>query len=207
MNELISQFETPEFHEAVLAIQQPRTDFQLAHFVVGQHDTEPRRWHQCVLELSIKIHAIKRAAIERRKAERKLAALMATPDPDALDDAELLRLDLEQHDLATVGAIREAQTLLAIFRSFGRTYSHGELMAAESEYWQARLTRQAKHSLVATGRIGVGDLDSFAQIGQPVTVEMIRKLELETCETISSGQLSHTTETQVKSPQSNMPNG
>lgn len=180
MTDIIAQAES-ELRDAILAIQQPRTDFQLAHFVVGQHDTAPRQWSQCVLELSIKLNAIKRAEIERRKAERRLAILERSSDPDSQDDAALMRLDLEQHDLAMLGARREAETLLAIFRAFGRTYTHAELMEAEEEYWVKRLTRQAKHSLVATGRIGVGDLDSLAQIGQPVTIEMIRKLELETC--------------------------
>ena len=178
MQDPIPQIES-ELRDAILAIQQPRTDFQLAHFVVGQHDTDPRRWHQCVLELSLKIYNLKRARIERRIAERKIFELRKH---GAIDEAELAELDLEQHELAVIGAAREAQTLYAIYKSFGRTYTHAELMAAEAEYWQKRLTRQAKHSLVATGRIGAGDLDSFEQIGQPVTLEFLKRMERETCQ-------------------------
>ena len=196
MNELIQQADN-ELREAILAIQQPRTDFQLRHFVVGQHDTEPRCWSQCVLELSLKIHVLKRARIERRIAERKIADMRSQGQED---EAELMKLDLQQHDLAVIGAEREALALLAIYRSFGRNYTHDELMAAEAEYWQLRLTRQAKHSLVATGRIGVGELDAFEQIGLPITGETIRKMERETCETIFNGQLTDTDSTPEKSP-------
>lgn len=204
MNDILSQLESNELRDAIVAIQQPRTDFQIQHFVVGQHDTEPRRWMQCVLELSIKLNVLKRSAIERRKAMRKLAELelLATHgNEDAADDAELMRLDLEQHDLATVGAIREAQALYAIFKSFKKQYTHAELMESEAEYWQARLTRQAKHSLVATGRIGVGDLDSWEQIGQPMTTDKIRQMEIELCEPSLSGLLTATDSTPEKCQQ------
>ena len=203
MNDLIPQIES-ELREAIYAIQQPRTDFQLRHFVVGQHDTDPRRWSQCVLELSLKIHLLKRAKIECRIAERKIAEMRAG---GMEDEAELAELDLEQHDLAVIGAAREAETLYAIYKAFGRTYSHDELMAAEAEYWKARLARQAKHSLVATGRIGIGDLDSLQQIGWPITAETIRRLELETCETFSNGPSLATDSTPAKSLPTSMPRG
>lgn len=171
--------------DAILAIQQPRTDFQLKHFVIGQHDAEPRRWLQCVLELQIKLQNLKRAGIEQRMTGRRIDALRAEGTPDALDRAELLEIDLEAQGLAIVGAIRETQALFAIFRSFPRGYTNEELNAAEADYWQKRLARQARHSLAATGRIGVGDLDALHQTGRPVTVETIRELEAELCRTMN----------------------
>lgn len=179
-NKLILACET-ELRDAILAIQQPRTDFQLKHFVVGQHDTEPRRWLQCVLELQIKIQNLKRALIEQRITQRKIGELRTEGTPDAIDRAELLEIDLEAHALAIVGAVRETQTLFAIFHSFERGFTNEELNAAEEDYWQKRLTRQAKHSLLATGRIGVGDLDSLYQTGNPITAAGIRRLEAEFC--------------------------
>ncbi len=163
MNDLISACE-PELTEAIKAIQQPRTNFQLAHFVVGQHDTEPRRWWQCVLELQLKIQSLKRAQIERRRTMRRILALEAG-DPDARDEAALLRLGIEETDLAILGAVRETEALYAIFKSFPRSYSREELDAAEAEYWQKRLTCQSRQEINATGTIGVGNQDALEQIG------------------------------------------
>lgn len=150
--------------DAIHAIQQPRTNYQLRHFVVGQHDTEPRRWWQCVLELQIKIQNLKRATIQRRQIERKIAALQ-DGDDESRDQAALLALDLEDQDLAILGALRETETLYAIFRAFPRGYTRDELDAAEAEYWQKRLTRQARHEFNATGTIGVGNQEALEQIG------------------------------------------
>jgi hypothetical protein len=166
-----------ELRDAIVAIQQPRTAYQIAHFVVGQHDTEPRRWMQCVLELQLKLQSLRRAQVERRIALRKIAALRALGNSETDDEAALLEIDLEAHALAVVGAVRETEVLLAIFRSFPRQYTNAELNAAEEEYWQQRLTRQAKHSLVATGRIGAGDLDALHQTGTPIGMELFRRLE------------------------------
>ena len=47
-----------DMHSAFDEIQMPRTPFMLQHFVVGSQDTEPQRYHQCVLELQIKYDAI-----------------------------------------------------------------------------------------------------------------------------------------------------
>lgn len=166
MSELIPKVES-ELQDAIRAIQQPRTNFQLEHFVVGQHDTEPRRWMQCVLELQLKIHALKRAAIVRRQIERKIVAFESLASIEAGDEAELLRLDLEAHELATLGAIREAETLYSIFKSFQKIYTREELDEAEAEYWQKRIMRQARQEINATGAIGVGNQDALEQIGVP----------------------------------------
>lgn len=164
MNDILRKCES-ELSHAITAIQQPRTNFQLAHFVVGQHDTEARCWHQCVLELQIKLGALKRAEIGSRQVARKIAALEACGDIEADDEAALLRLDLEDHERAVLGAEREAQALYAIFLSFPRGYSREELDAAEEEYWRKRLTRQARQEINATGTIGVGNQDALEQIG------------------------------------------
>lgn len=163
MNDLIERCDK-DLADAIRAIQQPRTNFQLRHFVVGQHDTEPRRWWQCVLELQIKIQNLKRAQIHRRQIERKIKALRNGGD-EAKDEGALLMLDLEDQELAILGAIRETETLYAIFQSFPRGYTREELDQAEADYWQKRLTRQARHEINATGAIGVGNQEALEQIG------------------------------------------
>jgi hypothetical protein len=210
-NNLITRCEQ-ELREAVRAIQQPRTNFQLQHFVVGQHDSEPRRWMQCVLELQVKLHHLRRAEIEQRITRRRIASLRTAGTTEATDEADLLEIDRDAHSLGILGAIRETEALFAIYKSFPRGYTNAELNAAEEEYWQLRLARQAKHSLVATGRIGLGDLDSLYQLGNPVDLALVRKLEAELCqnvthptETCSAGPSNRTAGILERSPSSNTP--
>ncbi|MFN0055928.1 MAG: hypothetical protein ACKV0T_27605, partial [Planctomycetales bacterium] len=106
--------------------------------------------------------------IVRRQIERRIARLEARGTPAALDRAELLRLDLEQQELATLGATREVEALLAIFRQFPHGFTRHELNEAEAEYWQRRLWRQAGQDLAAGGRVGVGNQEALRQIGQPL---------------------------------------
>lgn len=152
---------------AVDAIQQPRTNFELQRFVIGQHDTEPRRYAQCVLELQIKIQGLRRAQIVRRQLVRRIQRLETKNTQTSNDAAALLRLDLEDHDHACLGATRELEALQFVFKSFPRQYTREELNEAEAEYWRARLLRQATQDLAATGRIGVGNQEALRQIGLP----------------------------------------
>lgn len=165
--ELICQFES-EIRSAITEIQQPRTDFELRHFVVGQHDTEPRRYAQCVLEIQIKLQALRRADVIRRQIERKIRRLESKATPASVDAAELLRLDLEDQQFACLGATRELEALYDIFKGFPRQYSREELNECESQYWQSRLLRQATQDLGAMGRVGVGNQEALRQIGIPM---------------------------------------
>jgi hypothetical protein len=160
-----------QWHErlakAARAIQQPRTDFELAHFVVGQHDTEPRRWVQCVLELQIKVQTLRRAKIAERQMRRRIRKLERKGTRKAVDKAKLMRIDLEDHEMAILGATREARALWTIYKGFSRAYSRRQLNGSEEEYWRRRLARQALQDANATGRIGVGNQDALRMLGSP----------------------------------------
>src|ERR1019366_66210 len=132
MNDLISKVGN-DLAKAIRTIQQSRSNFQIEHFVVGQHDTEPRRWWQCVLELQIKLQNLRRAVIQRRQTERKLLSLDNAGTDESRDEAALLRLDREDHELAVLGAVRETECLYAIFKSFDRIFTREELDAAEAD--------------------------------------------------------------------------
>jgi hypothetical protein len=155
------------------AIQQPRSDFQLAHFVVCQHDTPARQWAQAVLELQIKVFNIARIQldIEEKSLQRTdliVRAMVAEKDQDRrlLEiQAERLRIDVEEIRLARLGNVREAETLLSIVRSLEAQhqgpYTREELQAGEAEYWDLRLTRQAYASARRT--IDAGNLEALLE--------------------------------------------
>lgn len=163
-----------ELKAAFADIQMPRSPYVLEHFVAGQHDTAPARYAQTVLELQSRYYAIERARITRRQVLREIGRLQRRrwwwpfQQQHRTELARLKQLDLEQQDLATLGAVREAETLFRLWKDFDQRYSRTQLDADQPEYWRRRLTRQARQEVLAQGRVGVGNQEALAQIGLPV---------------------------------------
>ena len=165
---------TPTTEETIFAslledfrvIQQPRPDFTLERFVVGSHDFHPAQaWAQCVLEMQVKYFAIKGARLNRRKIELQREQLAASSDAIDLLDAEQKTLDIEQQDLAELGALREFWTLYRIYQSFEKRYTREELNAAQHEYWVNRLVTEGRHQIAETGHVRAGHLEAMRQTG------------------------------------------
>jgi len=156
LNEILSAKQ--EIYEAFRNIAQPRTNFQLKKFVIEDHVTQERQYMQCVLELQRKYSAIKRASIEQRKLLRKLEQ-----EKDELE-RELIEIELEDLQFALEGAIREFETLYAIFKSMPK-YTYEQLQEAEEKYWIKRLSIQAMIDMQSTGYVSRGNLDALRQLG------------------------------------------
>lgn len=127
------------------AIQMARTPEVLKNFVVGAQavDHPAQGWAQCVLELQIKYDDIRRAKINRELIELDIDELEKENTPKSLLNAKLRRIDLEAQDRAMLGAVREFQSLYAIYKNYGRRYTREELNDSQVDYWKNRLTRQA----------------------------------------------------------------
>jgi hypothetical protein len=143
---------------AFLKCSQPRSDFAIRHFVIGDHEMPERQYMQCVTELWHKTVTIKRLEISKKRKTRELQEC----DDDLLKE-ELL-LDLDEISFALNGATREFNTLYAIFTRM-KDFSESELQNGEADYWLHRLARQAQIDIEATGRVGAGNLDALRQIG------------------------------------------
>jgi hypothetical protein len=135
--------------DAIETIQQPRTDFEIEHFVVGARQTPGRQWAQAILELQLKLFAIQRARIEKRRAELDILGLREKLEGAIGRDAERLELDIEEKEtdlveleLARLGAVREAETLLTILGKLPH-YTREQLEAEEPIYWRRRLSEQS----------------------------------------------------------------
>ena len=112
-----------ELQNAFLEIQQPRTEFTLRHFVVGQHDTIEQQYAQCVLEMQIKYDNIRRALLSKKRIEIEIKELESKNTEIDLIDAEIKKIDLEAQDRAIVGAWREFQVLYKIWNEFPKKYT------------------------------------------------------------------------------------
>ena len=154
-----------EVEKAIAEVQQPRSRFQLERFVLGQHATEEMRYYQTVIELQDAIYKYKLAVLSVKKANIKIAKLRATGDE--LDElkAQQLELGLAQTSFAMVGAEREMKDLLEIFDTFTHKYTREEIEAAQPDYWQARLTNNAKAMLMGGQRVNAAHIEAMEQAG------------------------------------------
>jgi hypothetical protein len=154
-----------KIEKAIAEVQQPRSRFQLERFVLGQHATPEMQYYQTVLELQDAIYKYKLAQINVKKSELKIAKLRATGDE--LDElkAQEVELGLAQTSYAMVGAEREMKHLLEIFDTFTHKYTREEIEAAQPEYWQARLTNNAKAMLMGGSSVNAAHIEAMEQAG------------------------------------------
>ena len=149
--------------EAIAEIQQPRSRYQLIHFVIGQHDTPEMRFYQLCLELQDMGYKLRTAQLSVRKTEIEIARLLETGDELDAIEAEEKQVGLEQTQIVMRGAERELAVLTDLFDE-SQKFTRDEIEHAQPEYWQARLTRQTNLQMMS-GNVQWAQLDSMRQIG------------------------------------------
>lgn len=165
--------------EALAEIQQPRSEYQLQHFVVGQHDTEPQRYRQCLTEIQALYYTLRTVKLELQKSELQVERLRATRDAVDELDAQIKEVGMEQTRLVMIGAERELEALKNIWLDFKTHYTHAQIEDDQREYWHERLNRQARLEAMGSGRVGWAQLDALNQIGElDTTLEAVRQQQL-----------------------------
>ena len=152
-----------DIHEAIAEVQQPRSRFQIVHFVIGQHDTAEMRFYQLCLELQDMGYKLRMAQLGVRKAQIEIERLLATGDDLDAIEAEEKQVGLEQTRIVMRGAERELAILTDLFDE-SQKFTRDEIEHAQPEYWQKRLTRQTNLQLMA-GSVQWAQLDSLRQAG------------------------------------------
>ena len=156
---------TPDVLLAMAEVQQARSNFQLEKFVINQHDTDEMRYQQTVIELQQLYYTIKTVSLEMKKTEIEINRLRETNDEIDELDAQIKELGLEQTRLVGIGAFRELDQLLKIYNSFEKKYTREEIEAAQPDYWNKRLSRQATLEAIGGTQAQAAHLDSLRQIG------------------------------------------
>ena len=149
--------------DAIAEVQQPRSRYQLIHFVLGQHDTAEMQFYQLCIELQDMGYKLRMAELNVKKTEVEIARLVETGDELDAIEAEEKQVGLEQTQIVMKGAQREIAILEDIFNEC-QHYTRDEIEHAQPEYWQARLTRQTNLQMMS-GNVQWAQLDSMRQIG------------------------------------------
>lgn len=154
-----------EIERAIAEVQQPRSRFQIERFVLGQHATNEMRYYQVCLELQDLLHKYKLSEINSKKTQIKIDRLRATGDE--LDElkAQEIELGQKQNKLAVIGAQRELAHLIDIWETFDHKYSREEIETAQPDYWQARLTNNAKAMLMGGASVNAAHIEAMEQAG------------------------------------------
>lgn len=172
-----------EIEDAYKAVAQSRSDFQLANFVVGQHDTVTRAFSQTIIELRVKSNNIRKAQIDVQIIQERIKRAIQSGDDIELLEAEKLKIELEDLEFNILSDVREFNCLYAIFKSLP-PLTYDQIQKGEAEYWCLRISRQAQQDIEANGRVGVGNLDALRTIGMldnpaKLFLDNMKKPELE----------------------------
>lgn len=159
--------------DAFKQVNKPRSRFQIEHFVVGQHDTPEQQYKQIVIELQSLYYAYRQNALEIKKTELEIIALRATGNEVDEINAQIKELGLEQSYLVMMGAKKEFDDLLALWKESPIKYTAEEIETLQPMYWEARLIRQAQLEAAGQNEIGFGSLDALRQIGK-IDMEELR---------------------------------
>ena len=149
--------------DAIAEIQQPRSRYQIIHFVLGQHEAPEMRFYQLMQEMMDTGYKLRMAELGVRKAKIEIARLQETGDELDAIEAEEKQVGLEQTLIVMKGAQREMAVMQDLFDDC-QHYTRDEIEHAQPEYWEKRLTRQTNLQLMA-GSVQWAQLDTLRQAG------------------------------------------
>lgn len=126
-----------------------RTSFQLERFVMQEHDLPERKFLQLMMELKSMRDGFIGDCFEIEKLKIEIKRLLSTNDE--IDNLEACKKQyiLRQCEENMIFREREIKTIVRLINSLPKIYTYDEIEAAESVYWERRLTRQAFEDMVS----------------------------------------------------------
>lgn len=126
-----------------------RTSFQLERFVMQEHDLPERKFLQLMMELKSMRDGFIGDCFEIEKLKIEIKRLLA--NNDEIDNLEACKKQymLRQYEENMIFREREIKTIVRLINSLPKIYTYDEIEAAESVYWEHRLTRQAFEDMVS----------------------------------------------------------
>ena len=151
-----------------------RTSFQLERFVMQEHDLPERKFLQLMMELKSMRDGFIGDCFEIEKLKIEIKRLLATNDE--IDNLEACKKQyiLRQYEENIIFREREIKTIVRLINSLPKIYTYDEIEAAESIYWEHRLTRQAFEDMVSaqTG-INQGNVRANIQAGTTMAPSLL----------------------------------
>ena len=153
------------------------THEQIKNFVVNSHVTDKRKLRQVLVEVSSRNHERKKLLLDverkRVKIDQLIAQMNLADDPY---EKALMEIDIKEFEFDLgrfrIAILQHDNEMDAFMEWVNKNYSDMEELIEESKYdeeqerkyWIARMGKQAAMDVYATGKIGVGNLDSIAMM-------------------------------------------
>lgn len=153
-----------ELETAFLEIQQPRTPYVLKDLVVNTKFTPEQKYAQCVLEMQIAYDNLCTAKHNAEIKEIEIKRMWTFTKTQKANKA-IKEIELKQLNRTRVWALREFEFLYNLRKSFDKRYTRDELNDAQPMEYKKRLEIQARHDIIATGRISQSNCEWLRQIG------------------------------------------
>jgi hypothetical protein len=162
------------------------TNFQATHFVAGSQITPWRMVRQALSELDTRHQAYHDVSISLRKSAVKMQKFkydLEHASTEVEREIQQINIDDAQYDIQVwerklEHAKFEIDLYLEIINRYVTDekpieYYIEENIEEEESYWIMRMAKQASMDMIASGRIGVGNMDSIAMMPEEVQVKTL----------------------------------
>lgn len=159
-------------------IQQSRSNFQLEHFVVGQHATPAMQYYQICIELEQLIYTYEKTQLSVKKSKIKIKKYLESNDEIKKVKAAELELDVQRTEEILKSTEREINFLITLWEQFPIKYSREDIELDQPTYWRERLSSNIKAELMSGNQVSSGYIEALQNMGAlPEELEKYQELD------------------------------
>jgi len=152
-----------DINEAYKKVVQNRSNFQLEHFVLGQHFTPEQKYYQLLVEAKGLQENIVKAELKIQKTKAECEELRATGKKSDAIEADIKELEIPKFENELISSQRELNYLEKKFEEFPE-YTREQIEDAQLKYWENRLTRVAQIQFFGSkSGVNWGQLEALQQ--------------------------------------------
>lgn len=154
-----------DIKNAIWEISQNRSNYQIEHFVVGQHHSPEMQYLQLCREASVVIDSIQETKLQIEKIKAQAEELRATDKKSDAIEAQIIELRITGLEEHLISSKRELVFMQEMFDNFPK-FTRKEIELAQKDYWETRLTRVAQLQMMSR-QVGVdwAQLEAVYQAG------------------------------------------
>jgi hypothetical protein len=161
-------------------LEKGMSDFQIKNFVVNAQLTPLKQLQQAAMEAQVREDNIYKSEHEVKKIELKIRVLELAKEKSE-DEFEQAQIDLDllmfrEKIIAVKKEVvriqRELKSFQEVLDFFNENYDIEKMIEMKDtldiDYWVKRLSKQAAMDIIATGRIGTGNLSAMLDMPEEI---------------------------------------
>lgn len=154
-----------KIQDAIKAITQNRSRYQIEKFVIGQHHSPEMQYMQLCREASGVINSIAETKLKIEKVKAQAEELRETGKKSDAIEADIMELSIPGMEESLISSQRELDFMQELFDKFPK-FTREQIEDAQQDYWETRLTRVAQLQMLSRqGGVDWAQLESVYQAG------------------------------------------